>query len=119
VTTKNAPRMTPQPSPPLQVTPHRANRRGASGASEQLVIATWMTARNPTGQGWWVDNNEWWNNMDDREMVPHYHYPGSLMSCAREVFHSLPMFRLVSSPLPHSKYQVGRAFFSVVMYIML
>jgi hypothetical protein len=118
-TTKNAPRMTLQPSLLVLMTPHRENRKGASGASEQLVIPTWTTAGNPIGQGWWVDNDEQQNNMDNREMMPRYHCPGSLVSCAREVFCSLPMFRLVLSPLPCSKYQVGRAFFLVVMYIML
>jgi hypothetical protein len=108
-TTENAPRTTPQPSLPLQATPRKANR-GAAGTFEQLVIATWMTAGNPTGQGQWVDNDEQQNNTDNREMVPHYHCPNSLTSCAREVFRSL---------LPHSKCQVGRAFFLVVMYIML
>jgi hypothetical protein len=70
-----------------------------------------MTAGNPTVQGWWVDNDEWQNNMDNREMVPRYHCPSSLTSHAREVFCSLPMFRLVSSPPPPLKIPNGKGIF--------
>ena len=65
---------------------------GAAGAhgTAYVVIVTQMTPVNPTGQGWWANNDEQWDSMDNEETMPCYQCPNFLTSYAREVFRFMP-----------------------------